>query len=63
MERHELGGSDHKCFDHHAFNIGYTITTVFHSGIKGAMAFGGVPQKKFTISLPTVPKSSPLQIF
>ena len=30
MESKELGGSDQKCFDHHAFYFGYNVTNVFY---------------------------------
>ena len=34
--RKEFGGSDKKCFDHHAFYVDYNITNVFYSAIKVA---------------------------
>jgi len=33
-ERKEVGGSDQKCFDHHAFNVGYNVNSVFTSATK-----------------------------
>ena len=44
----DIGGSGQKSFDHHAFYVGYNVTTVFYSTIQAAKGLWGLaPQKTF----------------
>ena len=51
--RKKLGGSDQICFDHHAFYVGYNLTSVFYSAMKEAMGnWGLAPRKNFHNYIP-----------
>ena len=53
VERTELGGSDQKFFDHHAFYVDCNVTNVFYSGHKGSKGdLGAYPQKNFHNYIP-----------
>ena len=61
-ESKEFGGSDQKCFDHHAFNVGYNATNAIYSTIKAAKGVWGLaPRNFFTIAFPTMPEKATLQ--
>ena len=63
-ERKESGGSDHKCFDHHTFYVGYNITSVSHGVIKAVKGIWELaPRKIFIITFPAMLENAPLRHF